>query len=257
MGNPDIWLPVGVCLLTCALAGMGVYVTLYPPEGKARTSWICAFAFATVAGCGLVWWQSVRSVDAQNTLQAQLNRIEKNKPVINVVAPSVDVSKQIAELKAQMGTLKAADSSNQLSSLSNQRLEEMTNQTMNSLFEYHTEWSRAGSEIGRALQTRLQHTSSKEEEQAERQKAAVSFASLDTETRKGLKGELKPVFALLAEIYENRLDFYQKKKTQLEYQEVEDISKKVKSGNYDLSILMQLAYKLSEFDNLLKTNLKP
>lgn len=102
MGNPDIWIPVGIGLLTFVLAYMGVHVTLYPPQADARIGWALGFLAVAVLCCCGIGWQAVRSVTAQEGLQAQLNRIQHNTetpPTVNVqpapvtVVPSAPLSR--------------------------------------------------------------------------------------------------------------------------------------------------------------------
>lgn len=94
MWNPDVVLPVVVGILTSALAYMGVHVTLYPPQGKARIMWPLGFAAVAIVGCALIAWQGIRSVRAQGDLQSQLNKIQHNTeqpPTVNVPAPVINI----------------------------------------------------------------------------------------------------------------------------------------------------------------------
>jgi hypothetical protein len=87
----DILLPVGIGVFTFVLAYMGVHVTLHPPEENAKTAWKRGFWAVAFSGCVLIAWQGVRSVRAQDALQTQLDRIEHNKPIVNVPAPIVNI----------------------------------------------------------------------------------------------------------------------------------------------------------------------
>lgn len=97
MGNPDILLPLGVGLLTFVLAGMGVYVTLYPPDDRSKKEWWVAFVLVALVGCGLIAWQAIRSVNTQESLQGLLNKIQHNTeqpPTVNVAPPIVNIPPQ-------------------------------------------------------------------------------------------------------------------------------------------------------------------
>src|ERR1700722_13158580 len=77
----DVWLPIGIGLLTFALAIMGVVVTIYPPGGrKAKVLWGLGFFLAAISGVALIAWQAVRSVDAQTDLQKQINDLPNKFP---------------------------------------------------------------------------------------------------------------------------------------------------------------------------------
>lgn len=202
--------------------------------------------------CGYWGWSEYKSF--HETPQAIPQHAQPATPT------GPELSSEIAGLTAKLNAL--TDSSNQLSSLTNERLDEITQQTLNSLTEYYTAWSRGRAEIQRAMLDSLaqngrqvNHPLNHEEQIPIRQKAGRAIASQNVEMRKGLKNELKPVSVLVNEIYNNRLDFEQKKQYKMEYQEVENTLKKLKSGNYDLSDLLPVREGIRQFEALLKANI--
>jgi hypothetical protein len=172
-----------------------------------------------------------------------------------------------AELSKKLADLEAQINANRLSGFTDQRLDEMTNQMMNSLIEYVHGWSEARFLIRIGTRDELlhgvpngapnHHTLSREEEQAIKQKETKYLARRDAGMRKGLKDELKPISTLLDEIYNNRLYLNQRKNAQPEYQEVEGTLKNLKSGNYDLTDVRRLIEGIRQFEILLKATIHP
>ncbi|MGB7549228.1 MAG: hypothetical protein WBM14_15925 [Terracidiphilus sp.] len=75
----DILIAVGICLLTAAMAYMGVHVTLHPPDSdNLKRAWKVGFCFVAVLACVLIAWQTKRGASTQSDLQVQLKDIRKN-----------------------------------------------------------------------------------------------------------------------------------------------------------------------------------
>jgi hypothetical protein len=73
----DVLIAIAIGILTLATAYMGVHVTLHPPEEKGKSKWKAAFSVAAILICALIGWQTERSVNSQELLQA---KIDKMKP---------------------------------------------------------------------------------------------------------------------------------------------------------------------------------
>jgi hypothetical protein len=74
------------------LGGMGVYVSLRPPEKRYHWYWIGAFAFVGLLGIGMTWWVSVRAENSQNSTTARINEAVTAATNANVAATNANTA---------------------------------------------------------------------------------------------------------------------------------------------------------------------
>jgi H+/Cl- antiporter ClcA len=72
----DIVIAVAIGFFTCALANMGVHVTLHPPEAEKKSRWKIGFGAAAVVICCLIWWQTSRNSSQQSATNSALASVQ-------------------------------------------------------------------------------------------------------------------------------------------------------------------------------------
>lgn len=109
----EIGIALAIAVLASALAFMGMYVTLHPPDtDSAKRNWKIGFGLVALLACAVTVWQTKRNSATQDALQKQLDRIRKNTenpPQVTVnVPPSPPPQVIVNEADHSIGSLSLA-----------------------------------------------------------------------------------------------------------------------------------------------------
>jgi len=155
----------------------------------------------------------------------------------------------ISELRAQLNA-------NQLSSISDERIDEMMRLAVRSLSEYESAWSDTWFQIAHDAEDEKQvppgtKARSREEMATITANAKKKQAALDAKNINAVQPLLNPVSAVLKNIYQHRLTPNQQTAYRSEYDETQGRLKRIDSW----AELARLVNSLEDFEHLLKANL--
>ncbi len=72
----DIWIAVCIGFVFFATGFMGVYVSLHPPNSaREKLAWKVGFVATAIFGCGLIAWQTSRSIEQQNATDVSISSL--------------------------------------------------------------------------------------------------------------------------------------------------------------------------------------
>lgn len=252
----DVWEFVGDYRLYFGIpiiAWLVVYIRSKEPTMRARI--LYAFIDAVAAGAiffAIVFaWKSVVVFGEFWNPSIVLPGLPPPAPPQPEHSQTDAESKKFADLEAQINAY-------QLSGVPNERLDEMIKLAIRSLGESVGDWGEQWFQISIGAEDTIHHRNlsgdgmSREEEAKTRGLAKKKQASLDAEKCKELQPLLKPVLALVTEIYERRLDYKQKMNLQSEYKEIErTLKKNLDPTKSPLGELTHLNAELSDFEHAL------